>query len=99
MGYGEVGGGGSVLWHVVHGGDVGGGAGRDPRPSRFETGEFVVFINGQKYGPFPIDYGNPRQIQIVWSPHTEDDRDRLAAAAAAAQKALEPARVPPEGGV
>ncbi len=98
MGYGEVGGGGSVLWHVVHGGDGGGGAGRDPRPNRPENGQFHVWINGEFIGTYAIDHGNPRQIQIVWGPHTVDDRDRLAAATAAAQKALEPARVP-EGGV
>jgi hypothetical protein len=98
MGYGEVGGGGSVLWHVVHGGDPGVAAGRDPRPASAENGRFAVWINGQLIGTFPIDHGNPRQIQIVWSPHTEADRDNLAAAVQAAQSALEPARVPPQGG-
>jgi hypothetical protein len=39
MGYGEVGGGGSVLWHVVHGGDPGVAAGRDPRPAQPRTAD------------------------------------------------------------
>jgi hypothetical protein len=43
MGYGEVGGGGSVLWHVVHGGDPGVAAGRDPRPASAENGRFAVW--------------------------------------------------------
>jgi hypothetical protein len=44
MGYGEFGGGGSVLWRVTHG-QGGGGQGHDPKGRRFG-----VWINGQRVG-------------------------------------------------
>ena len=69
MGYGEVGGGGSVKWTMVHG-SSGGGVGFDPNPPKGQ-GIFVVKIdtgNGppQVIGPFDVQE-NPRQIQIVWA--------------------------------
>ena len=83
MGYGEVGGGGSVLWRIRHKGNgqgeghARGGKGRDPIPEPGTNGEFWVVIDGKPYGPFPIDHKNRRQIQIVWTPDTPDDLRQL----------------------
>lgn len=72
MGYGEYGGGGSVHWKVVHGGNGGVAAGRDPLPKREPNGQingqFVVVINGTALPPIPIN-GDHDQIQIYWTPH------------------------------
>jgi hypothetical protein len=43
MGYGEVGGGGSVDWVIAHGGDLGFASGTDPHPPN-ANGKFVVRI-------------------------------------------------------
>lgn len=73
MGYGEYGGGGSVHWTIIHGGDGGTGNGRDPEPKRDSTGKFeeaqkfIVVINGVRTD-HPIN-GDHNQIQIYWPPH------------------------------
>jgi hypothetical protein len=85
VGYGELGGGGSVHWRMRHGGSGGngngnanGGNGRDPKPSPAEGGTFTILVNGAVVaGPIPIDFGNQRQIEIIWSPDTVQDLDRL----------------------
>jgi len=71
MGYGEYGGGGSLYWKVIHGGDGGVHSGRDPEPKResngYYKGQFIVVINGK---PTAYDItGDPDQIQIYWPPH------------------------------
>lgn len=72
MGYGEYGGGGSVHWKVVHGGNGGVNAGRDPLPKKDPDGvirgEFVVVIKGEAPIRRPIT-GEHDQIQIYWTPH------------------------------
>ena len=72
MGYGEYGGGGSVHWKVVHGGDGGVDSGRDPLPKRESdgrfNGQFIVVIKGRD--PIAVDItGDHDQIQIYWPPH------------------------------
>ena len=44
MGYGEVGGGGSVHWKVEHGGNTKRHGDFDPRPAPDEGGQFIVKI-------------------------------------------------------
>jgi hypothetical protein len=71
MGYGEVGGGGSVKWQMVHGGS-GGGSGYDPNPPA-GAGRFIVKLDTVPGTPptmlqFPIQETNRHQIQIVWVP-------------------------------
>ena len=62
MGYGEVGGGGSVDWLVVHGGNLGISYGTDPHPPK-ATGKFIVFIgNGPPVAVVPLT----TRIRIVW---------------------------------
>jgi hypothetical protein len=93
MGYGEIGGGGSVNWQMLHGGNPGGGSGHDPDPPRGQ-GRFVVKINTgagvQVVGPFLIQDDNPRQIQIVWSgsagPEAAILEEEMTKAKAAAEK-------------
>src|SRR5215813_14820394 len=74
MGYGEVGGGGSVRWQMVHGNSgtgSGGGAGYDPDPAP-NSGKFIVKLDTgsgpPKISQFPIQEMNRHQIQIVWVP-------------------------------
>jgi hypothetical protein len=71
MGYGEYGGGGSILWKVIHGGDGGVHSGRDPLPKRQDDrsykGKFIVVINGERT-EYKIT-GARDQIQIYWPPH------------------------------
>ena len=72
MGYGEYGGGGSVQWKVVHGGNGGVSAGRDPLPKKDPDGvirgEFIIVIKGESPIRRPIT-GEHDQIQIFWTPH------------------------------
>ena len=77
MGYAEFGGGGSVLWHVRHG-QGGGNHGRDPKPDP-GSGFFTIYVDGARIGQWPINFANPRQIQILWDPQTENERQSLAA--------------------
>ena len=77
MGYSEFGGGGSVLWHVRHGGTGSGPHGRDPKPDPSTGGTFSIFVNGRLLRQVPIDFENPRQIQIVWDPQTPAELARL----------------------
>lgn len=77
MGYSEFGGGGSVLWHVRHGGTGSGPHGRDPKPEASAGGTFSIFVNGKLLRQLPIDFTNPRQIQIVWDPQTPAELARL----------------------
>ena len=85
MGYGEIGGGGSVHWKMKHGGAGGngqgspnGGNGRDPKPEPSEGGTFTILVNGVPFGPpVPIDFNNRRQIQVIWSPDRIEDLPRL----------------------
>lgn len=74
MGYGEVGGGGSVKWQMVHGSSgtgSGGGSGYDPNPPA-NAGKFIVKVD--KGGGVvtilqcDIQEMNHHQIQIVWVP-------------------------------
>ena len=81
MGYGEFGGGGSVLWHVRPAGEGSGIHGRDPRPTRPGGGTFTIFLNGKQIARERIDFTNPRQIQVVWEPDTAADVPKLAAQA------------------
>jgi hypothetical protein len=81
MGYGEFGGGGSVLWHVRPAGEGSGIHGRDPKPTRPSGGTFTIYLNGKQIGQDRIDFTNPRQVQIVWQPQTGADLPRLAAQA------------------
>jgi|KBSMisStaDraftv2_1062788.scaffolds.fasta_scaffold302015_2 hypothetical protein len=74
MGYGEVGGGGSVRWQMVHGNSgtgSGGGSGYDPDPPA-NTGKFIVKVDRGTGPPTivqcPIQEMNHHQIQIVWVP-------------------------------
>ena len=74
MGYGEVGGGGSVRWQMVHGNSgtgSGGGAGHDPDPAP-NTGKFIVKVDRGPAGTTilqcAIQEMNHHQIQIVWVP-------------------------------
>jgi hypothetical protein len=72
MGYGEFGGGGSLYWKVIQGGDGGVHSGRDPEPKREiitgkYKGKFVVVINGKETA-YDIT-GKQDQIQIYWPPH------------------------------
>jgi hypothetical protein len=71
MGYGEYGGGGSLYWKVIHGGDGGVHSGRDPLPKRESDGKyggkFIVVINGEARA-YDIT-GERDQIQIYWPPH------------------------------
>jgi hypothetical protein len=71
MGYGEFGGGGSLYWKVINGGDGGVHSGRDPEPKRESNGkykgQFIVVIDGK---PTAYDItGKQDQIQIYWPPH------------------------------
>jgi hypothetical protein len=72
MGYGEYGGGGSVHWKVVHGGNGGVSAGRDPLPKKDPDGvirgDFIIVIKGESPITRPIT-GEHDQIQIFWTPH------------------------------
>ena len=61
MGYGEVGGGGSVDWLVVHGGNLGISSGSDPHPPK-ATGKFIVFIGNEAPKVVPLT----TRIRIVW---------------------------------
>jgi hypothetical protein len=61
MGYGEVGGGGSVDWLVVHGGNLGISYGSDPHPPK-ATGKFIVFIGNEAPRVLPLT----TRIRIVW---------------------------------
>ena len=69
MGQGEFGGGGSVIWEVVHGnGDSGtgnknGGKGKDKNPAKGTGGIFTVYVNGAQVATTPVDGGD---ILITW---------------------------------
>jgi hypothetical protein len=71
MGYGEFGGGGSVRWKVIHGGNGDVHSDSDPVPKREPNGtyrgKFIVVINGERR-EYAIT-GDPDQIQIFWPPH------------------------------
>lgn len=77
MGYGEYGGGGSVHWTVIHGGDGRAENGRDPEPKKNSSGgfnntdEFIVIIDGKEFRT-KIN-GNHDQIRIYWPPHDPND--------------------------
>jgi len=79
MGYGEYGGGGSVQWTVVHGGDDRAENGRDPEPSSSsgfnQADEFIVVIDGKEYRT-RIN-GKEDQIQIYWPPHDPRKSDKM----------------------
>lgn len=73
MGYGEVGGGGSVDWVIVHGSDGVVKNGRDQKPDKGSDGKFgkfIMVINGKRT-EYNIE-DNPSQIQIYWPPHTPE---------------------------
>ena len=71
MGYGEVGGGGSVHWVVVPGGGMV-CHGVDPNPAKgngnYGGAKFRIRVNGKDIGEWAIE-NNPSQIQIFWPPH------------------------------
>lgn len=78
MGYGEVGGGGSVSWTVVHGGNGTVKNDKDPKPDkggdgRFGGGKFIVIANGVRM-EFDIK-DQDDQIQIYWPPHYPERLD------------------------
>ena len=81
MGYGEFGGGGSVLWHVRPAGEGSGIHGRDPKPTPATCATFTIFLNGKQIARERVDFRNPRQVQIVWEPQTAADLRKLAAQA------------------
>ena len=83
MGYGEYGGGGSIHWTVIHGGDGRVENGRDPEPKKGSNAKaaydkeqkFIVIVNGVRL-ELPIT-GEDSQIQIYWPPHHPDNVDRM----------------------
>ena len=82
MGYGEYGGGGSVHWTVIHGGDGRVENGRDPEPKKGNSAKafdkeqrFIVVINGVRM-EVPIT-GEDSQIQIYWPPHHPDRAEKM----------------------
>jgi len=69
MGYGEVGGGGSVHMRMLDKGKNEKAKGKDPDPEPSKGGDFHVIVNGVLVSSPAIDFDNPRQILIVWPPH------------------------------
>ena len=75
MGYVEVGGNGSVVWHARHDqgsdgtGHQGGGWGRDANPPTGTNAQFTLLVNGNPVaglGPLPVD---TTKISIRWGNH------------------------------
>jgi hypothetical protein len=71
MGYGEAGGGGSVCWTIVHGGDGTVKNDKDKKPEK--GGKFILIVNGER-SEFDIK-NEDDQIQIYWPPHHPDRMD------------------------
>jgi hypothetical protein len=67
MGYGEVQGGGSVIWRIQHGDKAEKGKGIDPDPHD-ESGTFTVVVDGEVVSKVPI---RKSKIFVIWSPDDE----------------------------
>jgi hypothetical protein len=75
MGFVEVGGNGSVVWHAQHDqgshgqGHTGGGWGRDKIPPRGSGAVFTLLINGKPVPGLPDLPVDSTKISVTWGSH------------------------------